>query len=280
MDHELQFHLDLEAEPPRTAGAHARRGAHQARCARSAASSSVREECRERAAHVWVDTLRAQRRATRARCAPAASPATRLLADRDARPRHRRQHRDLQRHQRRAAEAAAVRGRRSAGPRPAVGAAGRTGRRRRVDPRSSTTTASSSNDFDGLVEFHQMSFDLLNRGEPDRVNTGVVSANFFDVLGVEADARPDLRRGRRCARRGGGAGPQPRVLADALRRRPDDRRPGVRDERPAAHRRRRAAADVPQYPQELRRLHADSACPFRARGEQQMAEAGAARSAR
>jgi putative ABC transport system permease protein len=38
--------------------------------------------------------------------------------------------------------------------------------------------------FDGLVEFHQMSFDLLRRGEPDRVATGVVSPNFFDVLGI------------------------------------------------------------------------------------------------
>ena len=39
--------------------------------------------------------------------------------------------------------------------------------------------------FDGLVEFHQMSFDLLRRGEPDRVATGVVSPNFFDVLGIK-----------------------------------------------------------------------------------------------
>ncbi|MEZ5285758.1 MAG: ABC transporter permease [Vicinamibacterales bacterium] len=39
--------------------------------------------------------------------------------------------------------------------------------------------------FDGLVEYHQMNFDLLNRGEPDRVSTGVVSANFFDLLGIE-----------------------------------------------------------------------------------------------
>ena len=38
--------------------------------------------------------------------------------------------------------------------------------------------------FDGLVEFHQMSFDLLRRGEPDRVATGVVSPNFFSVLGI------------------------------------------------------------------------------------------------
>jgi putative ABC transport system permease protein len=39
--------------------------------------------------------------------------------------------------------------------------------------------------FDGLVEFHQMSFDLLRRGEPDRVAAGVVSPNFFDVLGIK-----------------------------------------------------------------------------------------------
>ena len=30
-----------------------------------------------------------------------------------------------------------------------------------------------------------MSFDLLRRGEPDRVATGVVSPNFFDVLGIK-----------------------------------------------------------------------------------------------
>ncbi len=35
-----------------------------------------------------------------------------------------------------------------------------------------------------LVEYHRMSFTLLDQGEPDRVDTGVVSANFFDVLGV------------------------------------------------------------------------------------------------
>jgi putative ABC transport system permease protein len=39
--------------------------------------------------------------------------------------------------------------------------------------------------FEGLVEFHQMNFDLLKRGEPDRVNTGVVSPNFFRVLGIQ-----------------------------------------------------------------------------------------------
>src|SRR5574338_408681 len=39
--------------------------------------------------------------------------------------------------------------------------------------------------LDGVVEFHNMWFILLGRAEPQRVSTGVVSANFFDVLGVK-----------------------------------------------------------------------------------------------
>ena len=35
-----------------------------------------------------------------------------------------------------------------------------------------------------VVEFHQMTFNLLGRAEPERLVTGVVSANYFDVLGV------------------------------------------------------------------------------------------------
>jgi predicted permease len=39
--------------------------------------------------------------------------------------------------------------------------------------------------LDGVVEYHNMWFVLLGRREPERVATGVVSANFFDVLGVK-----------------------------------------------------------------------------------------------
>ena len=38
--------------------------------------------------------------------------------------------------------------------------------------------------FDALIEYHQMNFDLLRKGNPDRVNTGVVSHDFFNVLGI------------------------------------------------------------------------------------------------
>ncbi|HVT17123.1 MAG TPA: ABC transporter permease [Thermoanaerobaculia bacterium] len=40
--------------------------------------------------------------------------------------------------------------------------------------------------FAGLAEYHSMWFNLLGRAEPERVQTGVVSANFFDVLGTKA----------------------------------------------------------------------------------------------
>jgi putative ABC transport system permease protein len=38
--------------------------------------------------------------------------------------------------------------------------------------------------MESLVEYHSMPFILLGQGEPRRVQTGVVSANFFEVLGV------------------------------------------------------------------------------------------------
>ena len=39
--------------------------------------------------------------------------------------------------------------------------------------------------FTGLVEYHSMFFTLLGGKQPQRIRTGVVSANFFDVLGVK-----------------------------------------------------------------------------------------------
>ncbi|HKW65156.1 MAG TPA: ABC transporter permease [Candidatus Acidoferrum sp.] len=37
----------------------------------------------------------------------------------------------------------------------------------------------------GLVEYHGMAFTLFGHGDPDRVRTGVVSANYFDLFGVK-----------------------------------------------------------------------------------------------
>ena len=37
----------------------------------------------------------------------------------------------------------------------------------------------------GLVEYHAMSFTLFGHGDPERLRTGVVSANYFDLFGVQ-----------------------------------------------------------------------------------------------
>jgi putative ABC transport system permease protein len=39
--------------------------------------------------------------------------------------------------------------------------------------------------FDAVVEYHTMAFQLFGLGEPQRLQTGVVSDNFFQVLGVQ-----------------------------------------------------------------------------------------------
>src|SRR4029453_1052736 len=45
--------------------------------------------------------------------------------------------------------------------------------------------AAQSHSLSGVVEYHSMWFVLLGRKEPERVQTGVVSANFFELLGVQ-----------------------------------------------------------------------------------------------
>lgn len=44
--------------------------------------------------------------------------------------------------------------------------------------------------FDGVVEYHSLWFTLLDNGKPQRVQSGIVSSNFFDVMGI----RPVLGR--------------------------------------------------------------------------------------
>ena len=44
---------------------------------------------------------------------------------------------------------------------------------------------SQNRSLDALVEYHQMNFILLGRTEPERVDTGVVSWNYFDVFGMK-----------------------------------------------------------------------------------------------
>ncbi len=43
----------------------------------------------------------------------------------------------------------------------------------------------SLTDLESFVEYHSMHFVLLNQGEPHRVNTGVVSSQYFDLFGIK-----------------------------------------------------------------------------------------------
>jgi putative ABC transport system permease protein len=121
-------------------------------------------------------------------------------------------------------------------------------------------------DFDNLVEYHQMTFDLLNRGEPDRVSTGVVSHDFFEVLGikpmlgrtfVESDDKPGadavlvLSYSYWLTKFGG----DPRIVGQVFQM--NDRPHTVVGVLP----------NVPHYPQENDVYMSVSACPFRAAAE-------------
>ncbi len=123
--------------------------------------------------------------------------------------------------------------------------------------------------FDALVEYHQMNFDLLGHGDPDRVNTGVVSHDFFDVLGI----RPILGRTFVEGDDAPGAdavlvlshsywekafGSDPSVVGRVFQM--NDRPHTVIGVLPA----------VPMYPQENDVYMSVSACPFRAAAETRM----------
>lgn len=120
-----------------------------------------------------------------------------------------------------------------------------------------------SRSFSDLVEFHPMFFNLLGGSEPQRVSTGVVSANYFDVLGV----KPEYGRTFTAADDVLGApavlvlshkywvknfGGDPHVVGRVFRM--NDKPHTVVGVLP----------DVPQYPVEVDVYMPTSACPFRA----------------
>ncbi|MEO8678397.1 MAG: ABC transporter permease [Vicinamibacterales bacterium] len=124
--------------------------------------------------------------------------------------------------------------------------------------------------FDGLVEYHQMNFDLINRGEPDAVDTGVVSHNFFDLLGI----KPILGRSFIASDDVPGAeavlmlshtywrtkfGSDPNIIGQVFEM----------NDRP--HRVIGVLPNVPHYPQENDVYMPVLACPFRAAAEKNMA---------
>jgi predicted permease len=124
------------------------------------------------------------------------------------------------------------------------------------------------NAVDDLVEYHRMSFVLLNHGEPDRVDTGVVSANYFDVLGI----RP--RHGRSFTDQDDDLGAEPVVLLGHAYWQSKfggdvsvvGRAVEMNDK---PHLIIGVLPPIPQYPHQNDVYMPTSACPFRANGERQ-----------
>ena len=114
-----------------------------------------------------------------------------------------------------------------------------------------------------------MSFDLLKRGEPDRVSTGVVSHNFFDVLGI----RPII--GRTFVPEDDQPGAEAvLVLSYSYWKSKFSGDPNIVDQifemnnRP--HRVIGVLPHVPHYPNQNDIYMSVSACPFRAAAETQI----------
>ena len=122
--------------------------------------------------------------------------------------------------------------------------------------------AAQSRTLDAIAEYHNMEFTLLGHGDPIRVRTGVVSASFFDLLGV----RPALGRTFRAGEDAHGAPPvlvlshdfwqntlggDPAIVGKSFEM--NDRVHTVVGVLPA----------LPQYPDENDVYMPVSACPFR-----------------
>jgi len=123
--------------------------------------------------------------------------------------------------------------------------------------------------LESLVEYHSMSFILLSHGEPDRVDTGVVSSNFFDVLGV----KPLL--GRSFVDTDDDLGAEPvLILSYGYWQHKFGGDPDIvgtvfqMNDRP--HTVVGVLPNIPQYPRENDVYMPTSACPFRANGERRM----------
>jgi putative ABC transport system permease protein len=116
--------------------------------------------------------------------------------------------------------------------------------------------------LEGIAEYHSMPFILLGRGEPRRVQTGVVSANFFDLLGV----RPVLGRAFRVGEDQPGAEPV-LVLSYGFWRSHLGGDPGIVgrtfEMNDRIHTVVGVLPPVPQYPRENDVYLPISACPFR-----------------
>ena len=181
----------------------------------------------------------------------AAQSRLRVHGDRDRGRRRRREHRGVLRDRFRARAAAAVSGQRPAGPRLAARAPAATGgwSSRRANYRDWYRLSTS---FERAGAFYSWEANLVGRGEPERVDLAVVTADLLPTLGV----RPAIGRFFEHRRRAWKARPATLILSDALWKREFGADTGVLGTHVTAGRRglhdRRGDAGQLQLPHERR----------------------------
>ena len=195
---------------------------------------------------------------------PAQIPVLHRRRPADAGPRHRRQHRDLQRRPRRAAAAAAVRARRSAGRSAAAGAEDRRRERGRVgegSERLPRADASRSTPWSSTTRCRSTCSAAARRRASRPASSRPTSSTCLASRRCWAgpSAPTTTRRTRRPVLVLSYAYWQNTLGGD-----PQHRRPHLRDERSRPHRGRRAAADSAVPAVETHDVYMPpSACPFR-----------------
>ena len=116
--------------------------------------------------------------------------------------------------------------------------------------------------LDAVVEYHAMSFTLLGKGFPERLRTGVVSHDFFELLGIE----PVVGRGFMDLDEGEGAEPVI-LLSYEYWKSGFDRDPSVVGRsyqmNDMEHRIIGVLPPLPQFPQANDIFITASSCPFR-----------------
>ena len=173
------------------------------------------------------------------------APGLRRRRPRHPRARRRRQHRHLQRRQRAADPAAAV-------PRSAIASCSsgpirppRAIRARRSRVPSCRTSTSARSLFDGFGAIWATTAALTGENDPEQLRIGLVTTDFFSLLGAEAALGRTFRPATTPSAAADHDPAERRGLAAALRRRSRHRRPPHRRQRPADDRRRRDAGRLP-----------------------------------
>ena len=127
---------------------------------------------------------------------PGARAALQRARRRDAGARDRREHRDLQRGERRAA-AVAARMRSRIGWCCSTKAIGTMPQPFGFSAPDLVAFRERARSYDGLAAFRNVEFELSGVDQPERIDAAKISASLMDVLGVAAGARPAVHRTRK-----------------------------------------------------------------------------------